>query len=78
MKLLDQVRNVIIRKHYSIRTEQAYFSWIKNYIGYHRLVYLFPAPEKPRLRDAWVMCLVLPALPIYTKIHIHKFISFQV
>ena len=24
MKLLDQVRNVIRKKHYSIRTEQAY------------------------------------------------------
>jgi site-specific recombinase XerD len=37
MKLLDQVRNVIIRKHYSIRTEQAYLSWIKNFIGYHKM-----------------------------------------
>jgi len=26
-KLLDQVRNVIRRKHYSIRTEQAYIDW---------------------------------------------------
>jgi len=37
MKLLDQVRDVIIRKHYSIRTEQAYISWIKNFIGYHNM-----------------------------------------
>ena len=31
MKLLDQVRNVIRKKHYSIRTEQAYVDWTKRY-----------------------------------------------
>ena len=35
-KLLDQVRDVIRRKHYSIRTEQAYIDWIKRFIIYHR------------------------------------------
>jgi integron integrase len=34
-KLLDQVRNVIRRKHYSVRTEQAYIDWIKRFIIYH-------------------------------------------
>src|SRR5438874_790283 len=34
-KLLDQVRDVIRRKHYSIRTEQAYVDWIKSFIIYH-------------------------------------------
>ena len=34
-KLLDQVRDVICRKHYSIRTEQAYIDWIKRFIIYH-------------------------------------------
>ena len=33
-KLLDQVRDVIRRKH-SIRTEQAYIDWIKRFIIYH-------------------------------------------
>src|SRR5262245_4665786 len=33
-KLLDQVRDVIRRKHYSIRTEQAYVDWIKRFIIY--------------------------------------------
>ena len=33
-KLLDQVRNVIRIKHYSIRTEQAYIDWIKRFIIY--------------------------------------------
>jgi integron integrase len=34
-KLLDQVRDVVRRKHYSIRTEQAYIDWIKRFIIYH-------------------------------------------
>jgi site-specific recombinase XerD len=34
-KLLDQVRDIIRRKHYSIRTEQAYVDWIKRSIIYH-------------------------------------------
>lgn len=31
-KLLDQVRNLIHLKHYSIRTERAYLRWIKTCI----------------------------------------------
>jgi len=34
-KLLDQVRDAIRVKHYSLRTEQAYVSWIKRYILFH-------------------------------------------
>ncbi len=34
-KLLDQVRNLIRLKHYSIRTEGTYVSWIKRYIYFH-------------------------------------------
>lgn len=34
-KLLDQVREKIRLKHYSIRTEEAYVSWIKRFILYH-------------------------------------------
>jgi hypothetical protein len=34
-KLLDQVRDAIRLKHYSIRTEQAYVLWIKRYIFFH-------------------------------------------
>jgi len=33
--LLDQVRDAIRLKHYSIRTEKAYVSWIKRYILFH-------------------------------------------
>jgi integron integrase len=34
-KLLDQVRDIIRRRHYSIRTKQAYVDWIKRFILYH-------------------------------------------
>ena len=34
-KLLDQARDAIRLKHYSIRTEQAYVGWIKRYIYFH-------------------------------------------
>jgi integron integrase len=34
-KLLEQVRHIIQTKHYSIRTEQAYLHWIKQFILFH-------------------------------------------
>jgi integron integrase len=34
-KLLDQVRDVIRLKHYSIRTEQSYIDWIRRFILFH-------------------------------------------
>ena len=34
-RLLDQVRNVLRTKHYSIRTEQAYVDWIRHFILFH-------------------------------------------
>jgi integron integrase len=35
-RLLEQVRAIIRLKHYSIRTEEAYTHWIKEYILFHR------------------------------------------
>jgi len=35
IKLIENVRNVIRMKHYSIRTEEAYVGWIKRYIFFH-------------------------------------------
>ncbi len=32
MKLIDQVRDAIRKKHYSYRTEQAYVDWTKRFI----------------------------------------------
>src|ERR1700730_996033 len=34
-KLLEQVRDVIRRKHFSIRTEQTYVDWIRRFILFH-------------------------------------------
>ena len=34
-KLLDQVRDTIRLKHYSLRTEQAYTDWIRRFILFH-------------------------------------------
>ena len=35
VRLLDQVRDRIRYKHYSIHTEQTYVGWIKRYIYFH-------------------------------------------
>ncbi|MCC7210863.1 MAG: integron integrase [Candidatus Brocadia sp.] len=35
LKLLDQVRDAIRVKHYSMRTEEAYVHWIKRFIFFH-------------------------------------------
>lgn len=35
VKLLSQVRHYIRLKHYSLRTEESYISWIKRYILFH-------------------------------------------
>src|SRR5437588_4949510 len=34
-KLLDQVRDVIRLKHYSLRTERTYCDWIERFIRFH-------------------------------------------
>jgi Phage integrase, N-terminal SAM-like domain len=34
-KLLDQMRDVLPLKHYSIRTEEAYVDWVRRYILFH-------------------------------------------
>lgn len=34
-KLLDQVRDAIRLRHYSIRTEDSYLHWIRRYILFH-------------------------------------------
>jgi hypothetical protein len=34
-EILDQVREVMRIKHYSLRTERCYCDWIKRYIRFH-------------------------------------------
>lgn len=36
-RLLDQVRNALRFRHYSLRTEHTYIYWIKRYIYFHKL-----------------------------------------
>jgi integron integrase len=36
-KLLDQVRDVMRLKHYSIHTERSYCDWIKRYVLFHKM-----------------------------------------
>ncbi|MCX6923982.1 MAG: integron integrase [Verrucomicrobia bacterium] len=37
LKLLDQVREIMRLRHYSIRTEQSYCDWIRRYVCFHRM-----------------------------------------
>lgn len=34
-KLLDQVRDTLLVRHYAFRTEKSYINWIKRYILFH-------------------------------------------
>ncbi len=36
-RLLDQVRERIRYKHYSLRTEQAYVQWVRMFVKWHGL-----------------------------------------
>ncbi|MEM9744679.1 MAG: integron integrase [Pseudomonadota bacterium] len=36
-RLLDQVREAIRVRHYSLRTERAYVGWVRRYVQFHRL-----------------------------------------
>ena len=36
-KLLDQVRDAVRVKHYSIRTEQTYVAWTRRFVVYHNM-----------------------------------------
>lgn len=38
LKLLDQVREVMRLKHYSLRTERCYCDWIRRYIHFHKML----------------------------------------
>ena len=38
-KLLDQLADAIRIRNYSLRTEQAYAMWVRQYIRFHKLVH---------------------------------------
>ena len=37
LKLLDQLREVMRLKHYSIRTERTYCDWVRRYVHFHQM-----------------------------------------
>jgi integron integrase len=37
LKLLDQIREVMRLKHYSIRTERTYCQWVRRYVQFHQM-----------------------------------------
>jgi Phage integrase, N-terminal SAM-like domain len=47
--LLDELRAVMRRAHYSIHTERSYRDWVKRYVAFHRMEQredLWPAEPK--------------------------------
>ena len=60
-RLLDQVRNVIRYKHYSIRTERSYSDWIKRYIYFHN-------KQHPKDMDERHICAFLTHLAVDKKV----------
>jgi integron integrase len=46
MRLIDQVRDVLRKKHYSYKTEKSYIHWIKRYIYFNDLVHPKELGEK--------------------------------
>ena len=37
LKLLDQIREVMRLKHYSIRTEQSHCDWVRRYVRFYQM-----------------------------------------
>lgn len=47
LRLREQVREVMRFKHYSVRTEEAYWNWIRQFLEFCRdCPHLTPAPVK--------------------------------
>jgi hypothetical protein len=36
-RLLEEMRRTMRHRHYSVRTEQSYFAWIKRYMLFHKM-----------------------------------------
>jgi len=47
-RLLDQVRQIIRIKHYSLRTEESYINWIKRFIFFHNKKHPIEMGEKEK------------------------------
>ncbi len=52
LKLLDQVREVMRLRHYSIRTEYSYCDWIRRYVKFHKMQCRSDLePAEPRMEE---------------------------
>jgi hypothetical protein len=72
-RLLDQVHSVIRVKHYSIRTEKSYSSWIKQFIRFHNLAH----PKNMGLKKFRRFFLVLLLLEMFLLQHkIRRFVQY--
>ena len=52
-KLLDQIREVMRLKHYSLRTERTYCEWVRRYVRFHQMKgreEMLPAEPKMKAR----------------------------
>ena len=45
-KLLDQLKEVLRVKHYSLRTEEAYVQWVRRFLKFHRVKTSTPLPGR--------------------------------
>jgi uncharacterized membrane protein len=73
MKLLDQVRDVMRKKHYSIRTEHAYITWIRQYILFHNKCHLRDM-GKLSLLSFWAISLMISSWIKCYQLTIHRYL----
>ena len=71
-KILDDMRDVMLKRHYSIRTEHAYLNWIKQYILFHKKYHpkdmwsfrdtklIFSCPCSLKIFILFIACIFLP------------------
>ena len=57
-KLLDQVRDVMRLKHYSLRTERTYCDWIARFIRFHQM------RHPGEMREAEMSEFLTPSRPV--------------
>ena len=65
-RLLDQIREQIRYLHYSLRTEEAYVYWVKNFIRFHGLKHPRDMGQA-EIESGWVYSPPLGAFPFAAK-----------
>ncbi len=75
MKLIDQVRDVVRKKHYSIRTEQAYVQWIRRFILFHNKRHPKDMGEMAVEYDSWNVFVFVSRMSILVRIKSYQAIA---